>query len=77
MNKDIEDKIILLINKIRPFIINDGGDISFVKYENNIVYVKLSGACADCPMVDVTLSDGIEELIKNELPEVEKVINID
>ena len=77
MNKDIEDKIILLINKIRPFIINDGGDISFIKYENNIVYVKLSGACADCPMVDVTLSDGIEELIKNELPEVEKVINID
>ena len=74
---DTELKIIALIEKIRPYLINDGGDIRFVKYENNIVYVRLMGACKDCPMIDVTLKDGIEELIINEIPEVKEVINLD
>ena len=76
VKNDVETKIISIIDKVRPFIINDGGDITFIKYENNVVYVRLSGACADCPMIDVTLNDGIEDLIKNEIPEVEKVVNI-
>lgn len=71
-----ELKIIALIDKIRPFLIGDGGDIEFIKYENNIVYVKLKGACAGCTMIDVTLKEGIEEMIISEIPEVKKVINI-
>ena len=47
-----ELKIIALIDKIRPFLIGDGGDIEFIKYENNIVYVKLKGACAGCSRND-------------------------
>lgn len=71
-----ELKIIALIDKIRPFLIGDGGDIEFIKYENNIVYVKLKGACAGCTMIDVTLKEGIEEMIISEIPEVKKVENI-
>lgn len=77
MNNDIELRIKAIIDKVRPFLISDGGNLEFVKYEDNIVYVKLTGACQDCPMLDVTLKDGIVELIINEIPEVKEVKNID
>lgn len=74
--KKTENKIIEIIDALRPFIINDGGNIEFVKYENNIVYIQMMGACADCEMMDLTLKDGIEAAIKEEVPEVKEVINI-
>lgn len=74
---ETELKIISLIDKIRPFLISDGGNLEFIKYENNIVYVRLSGACKDCSMIDITLKDGIEEMIVTEIPEVKEVVNID
>ena len=75
-NSDIELKIVAIIDKLRPFLINDGGNLEFVKYEDNVVYVRLMGACRDCAMLDVTLKDGIEEFIKNEIPEVKEVVNV-
>ena len=75
-NEDLNKKIKLIIDKINPYIISDGGNLEFIIYEDMTVYVKLSGACADCGMLDITLKDGIEQLIKNEIPEVENVINI-
>ena len=74
--KNIEKRIIELIEKMRPFLINDGGDLEFVKYEDNIVYVKLTGTCAGCSMIDITLKEGIEEMITTEIPEVNEVRNI-
>lgn len=74
--KETENKIIEIVDALRPFIINDGGNIEFVKYENNIVYIQMMGACADCEMMDLTLKDGIEAAIKEEVPEVKEVINI-
>ncbi len=71
-----EEKIIEIIEKLRPYLISDGGDIQFVKYENNIVYVRLTGACANCHMIDITLKDGIEAAIQEEVPEVEEVVNL-
>ncbi len=71
-----EIKIKEIIEKLRPFLINDGGDIEFVKYENNIVYIRMIGACADCQIIDVTLKDGIEAAIQEEVPEVLEVVNI-
>lgn len=71
-----EDKIKEIIDKLRPFLINDGGNIEFVKYEDNIVYVKMTGACAMCGMLDLTLKEGIEAAIISEVPEVEQVINL-
>ncbi len=74
--KEIEKQIIEVIDEIRPFLINDGGNIEFVKYEDNIVYIKMQGACADCEMLDLTLSEGIEQAIITEIPEVKKVLNV-
>lgn len=75
--KNIQTKIISVIDKIKPYLISDGGNLEFVKYQNNIVFIKMTGACADCSMMDITLKDGIEELIINEIPEVKEVRNID
>lgn len=70
------EKIINIIDTLRPFLINDGGNIEFVKYEENIVYIKMIGACSNCQMLDVTLKEGIEAAIKEEVPEVKYVINV-
>lgn len=66
-----------VINKIRPYLQNDGGDVKFKRFENGIVYVTLIGACSNCPMAVMTLQDGIENALLNEVPEVIKVINED
>lgn len=76
MKENIEQKIKNTIEKIRPFLINDGGDIEFIKYEENIVYIKLKGACESCPMMDITIKDGIEQLLVNEISEIKEVRNI-
>jgi len=73
---NIEDKIREIINNLKPFLNSDGGDIDFIKYEDNIVYVKLKGACSNCSLIDVTLSDGIEAVLKDEIPEIKGVVNI-
>lgn len=69
-------KIIDIIDKLRPFLINDGGNIEFIKYEDNIVYIKMSGACSNCSMLDFTLKEGIEAAIKEEVPSVIEVVNV-
>ncbi len=71
-----EEKIIEVIDQIRPFLIDEGGNLEFVKYENGIVYVKLLGACSHCSMMDYTLKNGIEQAIVAEIPEVKMVENI-
>jgi len=73
---NIEEKIISLIDGIRPYLISDGGNIEFIKYEDNIVYVSMKGACANCAMLDFTLKESIEAVIKDEIPEVQGVVNI-
>ena len=73
--KKQEKTIIEIIDKLRPFLINDGGNIEFVKYEEGYVYIRMTGACANCQMLDLTLRDGIEAAIINEVPEVLGVIN--
>lgn len=74
-NKEIEIKINEVLDKIRPYLENDGGSVRFNRYENGIVYVTLIGACAGCPMAASTFEDGIETALVNEIPEVIKVIN--
>ena len=72
----MENKIKELIDEIRPFLMADGGDIEFVKYEDNFVYVKMNGACANCHLLDLTLKDGIESMLMEEIPEIQAVINL-
>lgn len=75
--KKKENIIKKIINDIKPYLNNDGGDIEFIKYEDNYVYIKLFGACSHCGYQDFTLNDGILELIKEELPEIEGIINVE
>ena len=72
----MEEKIIDIINNIKPYLNMEGGDIDFVKFEDGYVYIKLSGACQNCEYQDVTLYDGIENMIKEELPDIKGVINV-
>ncbi len=74
---EIEKKVIEVIDKLRPFLISDGGNIEFVKYEDGIVYVQMMGHCRDCPMIDTTLKEGIEIAITSEVPEVIEVRNVE
>lgn len=74
--QNTENKIKEIIDKLKPFLISEGGNIEFVKYENNIVYIKMMGACANCEMLDFTLKEGIEASIISEIPEVKEVKNI-
>ena len=71
------DLIKSVIEDIKPYLNNDGGDIEFIKYEDNYVYVKLFGACSHCGYQDYTLNNGILELIKEKVPEVIGIINVE
>ena len=71
-----QEKIIEVIDQLRPFLVNDGGNIEFIKYEDDIVYIHMMGACGNCQMLDLTLSEGIEAAIKEEIPTVKEVINV-
>lgn len=73
---DIIDHIKFVIDKIRPFLISDGGDVEFIKFENGIVYVSLIGACANCSYGDMEIKETIENILTSEIPEVLEVKNI-
>ena len=76
MTENIIEKINIEIEKIKPFILNEGGTIEFVKYEDGIVYINLGGACSNCELIDITLKDGIEEILCSEIPEIKEVKRI-
>jgi len=74
--KIMEAKIKEVLDKVRPNLQADGGDVEFVSFEDGIVNVRLQGACAGCPMSQMTLKNGIERIIKAEVPEVKAVENV-
>ena len=67
---EVIDHIKYIIEKIRPYMISDGGDVKFVKYEDGIVYITISGACADCALADTEITDTVETILTSEIPEV-------
>jgi len=72
----MKEKIEAALNKIRPSLIADGGNVELVDVADGVVKVKLTGACGGCPMSQMTLKMGIERLLKKEIPEVKEVIAI-
>lgn len=72
----VEEHIKQIIEMLKPFLAYEGGSIKFIKYEDNIVYIKMLGACADCIYVDDTISSSIESTIMEEIPEVKGVVNL-
>jgi Fe-S cluster biogenesis protein NfuA len=72
MRTDVE----MVLEKIRPALQADGGDVELVDVEGGVVKVRLTGACGGCPMASVTLKNGIEALLKKEIPSVDEVISV-
>ncbi|MBI4284272.1 MAG: NifU family protein [Chloroflexi bacterium] len=65
-----------VLDKIRPALMNDGGNVELVDVTNGTVKVKLTGACGGCPMSTMTLKMGIERFLKQEIPEVKEVVAV-
>ena len=77
MNKKREKEIKEIIENIRPYLNEDGGDIEFLKIDEDYVFVKLLGACAHCGFQDNTINYGILKMIQEKYPEIEGVINVE
>lgn len=69
----MREKVEAALNKIRPALQRDGGDIELVDVANGVVKVRLRGACAGCPMSQMTVANYVEQMIKKEVPEIKKV----
>ncbi|MBN2404062.1 MAG: NifU family protein [Coriobacteriia bacterium] len=69
----MKERVQEVLDKIRPALQADGGDVELVDVKGGVVKVRLVGACAGCPMSQLTLSNGVERVLKQEIPEVERV----
>ena len=76
-NVTLEQKVIAIIDQIRPYLQQDGGDIEFIQLRpDNVVEVKLQGACGRCPHAKMTLKNGVEQTLKQYLPEIDHVEDV-
>ncbi|MDQ0416566.1 Fe-S cluster biogenesis protein NfuA, 4Fe-4S-binding domain [Thermoactinomyces sp. DSM 45891] len=69
----LEERVQEVLDKLRPYIQRDGGDVELVEIEDGIVRVRLLGACGSCPSSTITLKAGIERALMEEIPEVREV----
>ena len=72
----MREKVEAALNKIRPALQADGGDIELVDVKDGIVSVRLTGHCAGCPMSTMTLRMGVERILKQQVPEVKEVVSV-
>ena len=72
-----EEKIKAILEEIRPYLQRDGGDCEFVSYEDRIVNLRLHGACGTCPSSLMTLRMGIENAVREQVPDVQMVKSVD
>jgi Fe-S cluster biogenesis protein NfuA len=72
----VKEKVEAALAKIRPALQADGGDVELVEVEDGVVKVSLTGACAGCPMSTMTLKQGIERILKAEIPEIKEVVAV-
>lgn len=69
----MKEKVEKVLNEIRPMLQRDGGNVELVSIEGGVVKVRLQGACAGCPMSQMTLKNGIEKVLKDKIPEITAV----
>ena len=72
----MKEKVEAALDKIRPNLMMDGGNVELVDVNDGTVKVKLTGACGGCPMSTLTLKMGIEKVIKEEIPEIKEVVAV-
>jgi len=70
------EKVEAALEQIRPVLVADGGDVELVEVKDGVVVVRLRGACSGCPMATMTLKSGIEQMLKEKVPEVKQVVAI-
>ncbi len=70
------EKVEKALDKIRPALMADGGNVELVEVKDGVVKVKLTGACGGCPMSQMTLKMGIERSLKSEIPEIKEVVAV-
>jgi len=71
------EKVNAALKNVRPFLQADGGDVELVSVEGKVAKVRLKGMCFGCPMAQMTLSQGIEKSIRKEVPEIERVEQVE
>ena len=76
-NSETIKEIHRVLDKLRPYLNSEGGDIQFIDYEDGIVYVRMPGACVGCGSLDYTLKEGIEALLVEYVPDVIEVRNVE
>jgi Fe-S cluster biogenesis protein NfuA len=74
--KKLLDNIEKALSEIRPYLLTDGGDISFVSLEDDVVNVKFHGACIGCNVNQMTLRNGVEATVKKYAPQIRKVVEV-
>lgn len=72
----MREKVEAVLDKIRPLLQADGGDVELVDVNDGVVKVKLTGACMGCPMSTITLQQGIARILKEQIPEVKEVVAV-
>jgi Fe-S cluster biogenesis protein NfuA len=72
----MREKVETVLDKIRPLLQADGGDVELVDVNDGVVKVKLTGACMGCPMSTITLQQGIARILKEQIPEVKDVVAV-
>jgi len=72
----MKEKVEAALKQIRPALQADGGDIELVSVKDGIVKVKLQGHCAGCPMSQMTIKNGVERILKAQIPEVKEVVSV-
>lgn len=72
----MKEKVEEALDKIRPSLMADGGNVELVEVDGGVVKVKLTGACGGCPMSQMTLKMGIERILKKEIPEIKEVVAV-
>ncbi len=70
----MKERVEKVLDKIRPSLVRDGGNVELVDVNDGTVKVKLTGACGGCPMATMTLKMGIERMLKEEIPEIKEVV---
>ena len=69
----LNNQVKQVLEEVRPALQRDGGDVEFVDVKDGVVQVRLQGACAGCPMSQMTLAFGIQRVIKEKIPEIDRV----
>lgn len=76
ISEEKKNSIMEALDSVRPYLQADGGDVEYVDYVDDVVHVRLKGACGTCPSAMMTLQMGVEKAIRERLPEIKGVIGV-